>query len=131
MTVYTCRDCGDTYTGDYTDNAEIKRLQKRIKELSHDKEVGFVGWKFKGGEAVANEGNNRLQLFFDEKPSDEQRSILKAYGFKWAPSAGAWQRQLNGNAMYAANRIEFIKPENGRKPTDLQPKAPKRHEPER
>ena len=39
---------------------------------------------------------------------------LKANGFKWAPSAGAWQRQLNGNAMYAANRIEFIKPENGR-----------------
>ena len=112
-------------------NAEIKRLQKRIKELSHDKEVGFVGWKFKGGEAVANEGNNRLQLFFDEKPSDEQRSILKANGFKWAPSAGAWQRELNGNAMYAANRIEFIKPENGRKPTDLQPKAPKMQEPER
>ena len=112
-------------------NAEINRLKKRIAEISTDKELGFVGWEFNGGEAVINEDKNRLQLVFDEKPSNEQRAALKANGFRWAPSEGAWQRQLNSNAMYAANRIEFIKPENGQKPTDLQPKAPKKDDIER
>ena len=68
------------------------------------------------------------------KPYDgiiELLETLKANGFRWAPSDAAWQRQLNPNAFYAANRIDFIKPENGERPTDLQPKAPKKTEPER
>lgn len=112
-------------------NAEIRRLKKRVEQLTQDKTLGFVGWQLKGGEAVANENKNRLQLLFDEKPSEEQRGILKSCGFKWAPSEGAWQRQLNTNAIYAANHIDFIQPDNGQRPTDLQPKAPKRNEPER
>ncbi|MEE1350511.1 MAG: hypothetical protein UHM23_00420 [Clostridia bacterium] len=115
-------------------NQEIRRLKARIEELSKNKDLGFVGWKFVGGEAIANEGNNRLQLIFDEKPSEEQRGILKAHGFKWAPSEGAWQRQLNSNAIYSASRIDFIKPEDGKSPTELQPKAPptpKKDEPTR
>ena len=112
-------------------NAEINRLKKRIAEISTDKELGFVGWEFNGGEAVINEDKNRLQLVFDEKPNDEQRSALKANGFKWAPSEGAWQRQLNNNAIYAAGRMDFVRPESGENPVKLQPKAPKKDEPER
>lgn len=112
-------------------NSEIRRLKKRIEQLTADKATGFVGWKFEGGEAVINEDKNRLQLYFDEKPSDADRAALKSNGFKWAPSDGAWQRQLNSNAFYAANRIDFIQPDNGKKPTELQPKAPKKNEPER
>lgn len=112
-------------------SSEIRRLKKRIEQLTANKETGFVGWQFEGGEAVINEEKNRLQLLFDEKPSDAERAALKANGFKWAPSDGAWQRQLNSNAFYAANRIDFIRPDNGKKPTELQPKAPKKNEPER
>ena len=112
-------------------NQEINRLKKRIESLSKDRSIGYVGWKFAGGEAIANISNNRLQFVFDEKPSAEQRKELKCYGFHWSPSEGAWQRQLNENAIYAANHLEFVKPENGQKPTDLQPKTPKRDEPER
>ena len=111
--------------------AEIRRIKKRIENIEANKGTEFVGRKFNGGEAVINEDKNRLQLLFDEKPSDEQRATLKANGFRWAPSDKAWQRQLNANAFYAANRIDFIKPENGEKPTDLQPKVPKKIEPER
>lgn len=107
-------------------NAEIRRLKKRIENLTATQNTEFVGWKFNGGEAVINEDKNRLQLIFDEKPSEEQRTILKSNGFRWAPSDKAWQRQLNHNAFYAANRIDFIKPESGEKPTDLQPKTQKR-----
>lgn len=47
----------------------------------------------------------RLQLIFDGKPEDKTREILKGNGFRWAPSAGAWQRLLNGNAESALRRI--------------------------
>lgn len=99
-------------------NATIKRLENKVSEVSR----GFEGWEFSGGYAEANTELNRLQLFFDEKPSDSQRANLKANGFKWAPSQEAWQRQLTDNAIYAANRLDFLKPTDGRTVRDHQPK---------
>ena len=101
-------------------NAAINRIKKRIASLEKKKENDFIGWKFEGGEAVANQEENRLQLFFEEKPSEEQRNKLKSWGFRWSPSNKAWQRQLNGNAIYAAEKIDFIKPLDGRTPCELQ-----------
>ena len=106
-------------------NAEIKRLQTRITEITRNREVGFVGWKFEGGEAVINTELNRLQLIFDERPTTEQCGVLKQKGFHWSPREGAWQRQLNDNAIYAVNYVDFVKPLDGKRPTDLQPKTPK------
>ena len=103
-------------------NAEIRRLKKRIEEISHDQEAGFVGWRFEGGEAVANTELCRLQLVFDEKPTEEQIYLLKLNGFKWSPSNHAWQRQLNQSAVYAADRLEFVKPIEGGRASALQPK---------
>jgi len=107
-------------------NAEIRRLDKRISEISRNKEVGFAGWTFDGGRVEVNTDLNRLQILFLEKPSEGQRAQMKANGFKWAPSQGAWQRQLNDNAMYAAGRLDFIKPSDGRTVREHQPKAPVR-----
>ena len=100
-------------------NANIRATQQRIDELKSKSE--YAGWTFAGGRAEANEDENRLQLFFDEKPSDEQRKQLKSNGFIWAPSQSAWQRQLTKNAIYSAGRVDFIKPENGQTPYQLQP----------
>ncbi|HBT63861.1 MAG TPA: hypothetical protein DEB10_04260 [Ruminococcaceae bacterium] len=105
-------------------NAEIKRLERRIQELSYNKEVGFSGWNFEGGYAEANTDMNRLQLYFDEKPDEQRRTVLKSNGFKWAPSQGAWQRQLRDNAIYSAGRIDFIRPSDGRSVREHQPKPP-------
>jgi len=99
-------------------NSQIKRLQQRLAEASR----GFSGWEFVGGYAEANTEMNRLQLFFDEKPDDSQRTLLKANGFKWAPSQDAWQRQLTDNAIYAAGRMDFIKPSDGKTVREHQPK---------
>ena len=104
-------------------SAEIRRIRGRIEELKSRSE--FAGWTFEGGRAEANEAENRLQLFFDEKPSDEQRKELKGHGFKWAPSQGVWQRQLTKNAIYSAGRIDCIKPTDGKTPYQLQPFARK------
>lgn len=86
----------------------------------------YSGWAFPGGRAEINEGENRLQLFFEEKPSEEQRRELKSNGFKWAPSQGAWQRQLTKNAIYAAGRMEFCARRMGRALTSSSPLPGKR-----
>ena len=104
-------------------SAEIRRIKARIAELKQYAEVGFQGWEFAKGKAVANQEMNRLQLFFEEKPSAQERQILRQNGFKWAPSVSAWQRQLNHQAILAAGRIDFIRPISGEHPRDLQPKV--------
>lgn len=111
-------------------NANIRRVQQRIDDLKNRGD--FVGWAFPGGTAEINEGENRLQLFFDEKPTEEQRQELKHNGFKWAPSQGAWQRQLNRNAIFAAGRMDFLRTADGQSPVQLQPFARReREEPSR
>ena len=104
-------------------NAEIRRLKNRITALTRRKELGYVGWEFDGGRVEANTADNRLQIFFDEKPDKEIREELKGNGFRYAPSAEAWQRQLNDNAIYAADRIKCIQPLTGESPTELQKRA--------
>lgn len=110
---------------------QIDRLNNMIDRLAEKPETLFNGWQFAGGEAVVNLANNRLQLMFDDKPSDEQINALKRHGFHWARTAKAWQRPLTHKAMSAADKIDFVKPLDGKKPTEHQPQAPKHNEPER
>ena len=101
-------------------SAEIRRVKDRIKSLSQQKEIGFVGWEFDGGKVEANTDANRLQIFFEDKPDEATREALKSNGFRWSPKAGAWQRQLTSNAYYAADYVKAIAPLTGEKPTELQ-----------
>ena len=101
-------------------NAEIRRIRGRIEQVRQHEETNFAGWEFDGGRVEANKADNRLQVFFDGKPEEAARDELKANGFRWAPSVGAWQRQLNKNAYYAAGYISCIQPISGEKPIDVQ-----------
>ena len=103
-------------------NVEIRRVKARIEELSKRAEQTFSGWEFDGGHVEMNREDNRLQVFFDGKPDADTRAELKSNGFRWAPSVGAWQRQLTDNAIRAADRLECIKPLSGEKPSQLQKK---------
>ena len=101
-------------------NAEIRRIKDRIQSLSINKEELYTGWEFAGGKAEINVKDNRLQLFFDDKPDGKIRDELKANGFRWSPKALAWQRQLNSNAIYAADAVSSIKPLSGERIIELQ-----------
>jgi hypothetical protein len=98
-------------------NAEIHRLRERL--ASAEERVAAAAAGPVESEAAAgvrieeNAQDDRLRLFFDEKPNEEVRASLKASAFKWSPNAGAWQRQLTDNARAAARRIiekHFPKP---------------------
>ena len=104
-------------------NAEIRRIRGRIEQVRQHEETNCAGWEFDGGRVEANKADNRLQVFFDGKPDEAARDELKANGFRWAPSVGAWQRQLNKNAYYAAGYISCIQPISGEKPIDVQRSA--------
>lgn len=92
-------------------NANIRRIRGRIEELKKRTENTPEGWEFDGGRVVVNTTENRLQVIFDGKPDADVRTELKGEGFRWAPSQGAWQRQLTDNAMRAARRLKCIAPQ--------------------
>ena len=104
-------------------NAEIRRVKGRIAELTRKQETAYAGWEFDGGTVEANREDNRLQIFFEEKPDEKTRETLKENGFRWSPKAGAWQRQLNDNAIYAADRLSCIRPLSGKSPVEIQKEA--------
>ena len=104
-------------------NAEMRRIKMRIEQLTRQREMGYVGWSFDGGTVEANQEANRLQILFDSKPDNEIRIALRSCGFRWSPRAGAWQRQLNDNAIRAADSIKCIWPISGERPSEYQRKA--------
>ena len=104
-------------------NAEIRRVKGRIAELTKKQETAYAGWEFDGGTVEANQEDNRLQIFFEEKPDEKTREALKENGFRWSPKAGAWQRQLNDNAIYVADGLPCIRPLSGKSPTEIQKEA--------
>lgn len=109
-------------------NQKINSTKKRLRQLTEAKELGYRGWEFDGGKVVANADQNRLQVFFDTIPDEDLRKELKGYGFKWARSVGAWQRQLTDNAIHAASRIKVLQPSDGSDPIKIQPKRKSKSE---
>ena len=87
-------------------NQEIHRIEERINSLKTVKERGTTEEENEGYTYKEDTELMRIQFIFDDKPDEETRKILKQYGFRWAPSQGAWQRQLTSNGQRSA---KFVK----------------------
>ena len=87
-------------------NQEIHRIEERINSLKTVKERGTTEEENDGYTYKEDAELMRIQFIFDDKPDEETRTILKQYGFRWAPSQGAWQRQLTSNGQRSA---KFVK----------------------
>lgn len=82
--------------------ANVKRLEERLHELERRAESAaedHAPQSFDGFRVVQDLKENRLRLFFDDKPDEETREILKRNGLHWSRTAQAWQRQLTPNAL--------------------------------
>ena len=100
--------CGRIGFPDYAlqnNNANIHRIEGRIKELKAAKAKGTQETECKFFKIVHNAEEMRLQLIFEGKPEAEVREVLKSNGFRWAPSQSAWQRHLNENSEYSLKRV--------------------------
>lgn len=85
-------------------NAEIRRLEKRLKNLQIKQTSAPVTETHEN--YVYKEEDNRCQFVFNGKPSDTVRTLLKRFSFKWSPSRGAWVRQLTRNGQWAAESVK-------------------------
>ncbi len=86
-------------------SGNIRRLKKRLELLEKSSNTPCITEVIKGITMEENEELNRLQLFFNGKPSEETRNQLKQSGFHWSPREGAWQRQRSNRAIYLARNI--------------------------
>lgn len=87
-------------------NQEIHRVEERINSLKEIKENGVIEEETENYIYREDSEIMRIQFIFEDKPNEETRNILKNNGFKWAPSQGAWQRQLTPNGKHAARRVK-------------------------
>ena len=88
-------------------SAEIRRLKKRIEALQRaENRVAADPVPGDGFVIIENTDENRIQIIFDGKPEKAVRVILKNHRFRWAPSSGAWQRQLNNAGIHAAQQVK-------------------------
>ena len=91
-------------------NANIRRIKERIATLEKEAQraaenADAAPVEGDGYKLVENAELGRIQFIFDGKPDEDTRALLKSYGFRWSPSQGAWQRMLNDNGRYAAQRV--------------------------
>lgn len=86
--------CGRVGFASYSlsnNNAEIRRVKKRIEDLEAVQDDETTEREVAGVTVVDNVEENRVQLFFPGKPSQEVRTALKQNGFRWSRYNGCWQ----------------------------------------
>lgn len=86
-------------------NANIHRVESRLKHLKAVKEQENSESENEYFKVIENTEIMRLQLFFEGKPEANVRDVLKSNGFRWSPRNECWQRQLTDNAKYALKRV--------------------------
>lgn len=86
-------------------NANMKRIAQRIAQLKKVESIPHSEEEINGVKLVVSPEDNRVQLFFPGKPSEEKRTELKRNGFRWAPTVGAWMAFLNPYAVHKAKNL--------------------------
>lgn len=82
-------------------NAEMKRIEERIKTISVQREQGDAKQVYNGFTVEQSATEGRINITFDSKPEEAARNVLKSNGFHWSPRAKVWTRQLTPNALRA------------------------------
>jgi hypothetical protein len=82
-------------------NANIRRLKERLKQVQKAANEATREWPIEGGIRIVDDVEaNRTRIYFPGKPAEEMRRELKSAGFRWSPTEGAWQRHRSTKALY-------------------------------
>lgn len=94
----------DVFTSKHPILSKIEAIKTELTTPPEvkDNETIFEG---NGITVINNNEVQRIQILFPGKPSEQIRSLLKSYAFKWAPSQSAWQRQNTPNGMYSTKLL--------------------------
>lgn len=83
----------------------IRNTKRRLEQAVKLKNTESEEYMIADVKVVTNTEDNRLQLFFPDKPDEEMRKKLKQNGFRWSPSNGCWQSYLTRIQVDRARRI--------------------------
>jgi hypothetical protein len=89
-------------------SAEMRRLKKRIEDISKIKEKGSgeaESFKNKHFEVQRDTDLMRYKLIFDGIPPVEVRNVVKKNGARWSRSNTAWLIPITANGQYRIRRI--------------------------
>lgn len=87
-------------------SAELRRTQARIADIERRAALPALEQAVFGAIRVERDREaNRVRVMFPGKPGRETIADLKSHGFRFAPSAGAWQRHNSEQAWFQASRI--------------------------
>ena len=100
-------ECGERGIAPFqlsNNSANMRRIRKRIEALRATADDQTTEEQHGDIRIVDNVEENRVQIFFPGTPSFDVRSKLKQNGFRWSPTAGAWQRHRSEAALWWARR---------------------------
>ena len=86
-------------------NANIATAKKRLAFLQSVEALPYSRTEYGDNVVEVCPEAIRVKIFFPGKRSDEIRSLLKSRGVRWAPSEGAWMRQISNVALWASKEI--------------------------
>lgn len=86
---------------------DIKEAEKRLEELERRAGMEQTETEHLSGRLrlVQDVEAQRYRLYFSGKPDAQTIAQLKSAGLKWAPSVGAWQRQITANAAAVIRKL--------------------------
>ncbi len=76
-------------------NGRIKQVRDRIKRLEKLEKLENETFKIGEVEIKVNVDDNRVEIYFPNKPEEVFRKKIKSSGFKWSSYKSAWQKQIS------------------------------------
>lgn len=100
--------CGRKGFADFelrNNGANIRRLKARLEQMQARSSHKAATEEYGAIRIEALPGENRVRVFFPGKPARDVIADMKAAGFKWAPSVGAWQRFYSAGSLWHAQSL--------------------------
>jgi hypothetical protein len=96
--------CGRIGFADFETKNNGAQIRAAEKRLAHLKQAHATPNAVQANEATGirlevSASENRVRIYFPGKPDEATRSRLKASGFRWAPTQGAWSGYHNHRTL--------------------------------